>query len=213
MYLQPLPAKDGNYRTWCEAKEMVCLRKNGLTPQMRPALKHLHRQVGPVTTHTEHTIEASRLDSCFIRKIELAKLSVALGQAEVLEEYLDGAVEKHILLSGVETKNVNGCTYTTGFTALHKAAGEASPSITTLLLKHGADPNAYRTALMEAALWGRLDNVNELLAGGSDQNIGCSRGGKELRAVDFARRCDDSAKERYMRSGGDRQMCCENTCA
>ncbi|TLD25600.1 hypothetical protein PspLS_06231 [Pyricularia sp. CBS 133598] len=202
MYLWPLPVEDGKDRTWSEANEMVCLEDDNLTPHLWSALKYLIGQVGLVTGHTENPIEVSGLDQCSVGTLELANLSVVLGQSDVLEEYVDGWwVERTIFLIGIEdVKYTNGCTCATGFTALYKAAGEASPSIISLLMRHGAEPNtepkSSRTALVEAALWGRLDNVKELLAGGADSNIWCSRGGKKPRAVDFARPRDDNVRER-----------------
>ncbi|RYC79446.1 hypothetical protein BFJ63_vAg17670 [Fusarium oxysporum f. sp. narcissi] len=99
---------------------------------------------------------------------------------------------------------------TSGETALHMAACEMHPEMVKLLLDFGADPNARtvdgRTPLMEAAIWGRLENVKCLLSHGADKFIMCMRKGKWLRAIDFAADTWENSEERYDRSGGKHQV-------
>ncbi|KAI1806693.1 DYW family of nucleic acid deaminases-domain-containing protein [Daldinia bambusicola] len=74
-----------------------------------------------------------------------------------------------------------------------------------LLLEKGADVNAVdcngRTALMEAALWGRLRNVELLLNAGAEESKRCIDRSQLLRAVDFAKPLRKNAKERRWRAG------------
>lgn len=106
-------------------------------------------------------------------------------------------------------------TTTRGVTALHMAACEMYPDMVRLLLDFGANPNTRtvdgRTPLMEAALWGRLDNVRHLISYGADMSVQCMRNGKRLRAVDFARETLENSEERYNRSGRDHQVYKEAT--
>ncbi|GAW16367.1 hypothetical protein ANO14919_057930 [Xylariales sp. No.14919] len=53
---------------------------------------------------------------------------------------------------------------------------------------------------MEAVLWGRLENVRLLLKPGADQGLMCSRGGRALKAVDFARASAENDIERAKKS-------------
>jgi ankyrin repeat protein len=62
---------------------------------------------------------------------------------------------------------------TTGATALHLAAGAGHVDVTSLLLAHGADPNAQESAwnqtpLVFAAAWNRADVIRVLLQHGAD---------------------------------------------
>lgn len=101
-------------------------------------------------------------------------------------------------------------TTTSGETTLHMAACEMYPEVVELLLEFGANPNMKtvdgRTPLMEAAIWGRLNNVKYLLSHGADKSIRCMREGKSLHAIDFAEDTRENSEERYDRSGGKDQV-------
>jgi hypothetical protein len=92
------------------------------------------------------------------------------------------------------------------------AACEKYPAIIKLLLDHGAKPEHQnrdgRTPLMEAALWGRIDNINYLLEHGADRRLRDNNGHQ---AADLARSSLRNDEERYQRSGGDIQVYRENT--
>ena len=59
---------------------------------------------------------------------------------------------------------------------------------------------------MEAALWGRIDNVKHLLKHGANRNL-CVISGR--RAIEFAEQSLRNNEERYWRSGGEVQIYCE----
>lgn len=71
----------------------------------------------------------------------------------------------------------------------------------SLLLQHGADANAInndgRSALMEAALWGRIESVKALLKAQADKRLRDQIG---LLAIDLAQPARKNEKERYRRS-------------
>lgn len=165
-----------------------------------------------------------------VRWIDWVVSELVCGNIRALRNYLDRSREAHILIHGVETRTIqyprkaetaetddahqgsssssagDGGVWTSGKTALHLAACEASSEIVQLLLERGADPNARdldgRFPLAEAALWGRLESVKILLKYGADKNLECVRAGRRLRAVDFARPLLANQKERYNRAGG-----------
>ncbi|KAF3768505.1 hypothetical protein M406DRAFT_250626 [Cryphonectria parasitica EP155] len=149
------------------------------------------------------------------------------GRVGEVRNYLESSKDADILLHGVEAHSVpqldgsdsysDGSTdgtkslddeivQVTGNTALHFAACEASYEMVRLLLQKGANPDAVnmdgRVPLMEAALWGRLRNVELLLEYGANKQIDCTCHGQRLRAVDFARPLRNNSKERYCRTGG-----------
>lgn len=128
-----------------------------------------------------------------------------LGEVMAVKTYLNtaSADEQDILLHGKDDK-------TNGRTALIYAATEQSSrhyedTMVSLLLKRGAEVNATnfdgRTALMEAALWGRADNARLLLKAGADKDMIDGDGNK---AVDLASPSDRNEDERYIRSGSGR---------
>jgi Ankyrin repeats (many copies) len=71
----------------------------------------------------------------------------------------------------------------------------------SLLLQHGANPNTTnndgRSALMEAALWGRLESVKVLLKANADKSLRDREGSC---AMDLAQPARKNEKERYRRS-------------
>jgi ankyrin repeat protein len=157
------------------------------------------------------------------------------GNVEYVRQYLDDSAESDIFLHGVEAWGIH-CpdndndpndddanslspneehVQIPGKTALHFAACEMYPQVLELLLERGADPNAAdvhgRVPLAEAALWGRLENVQVLLKYGADKELECVRDGPRLRAIDFARPLRANAEERYFRSGSKHQVYKKNT--
>jgi hypothetical protein len=81
------------------------------------------------------------------------------------------------------------------------AAAEKSHEMVSLLLENGADVNAVnndgRNALMEAALWGRIESVKALLNSNADKRLQDRQGRS---AMDLAQQCRENEKERYRRS-------------
>ena len=167
--------------------------------------------------------------------------AMLLGDIEYVRKYLDDSAESNIFLHGIEAWDVHfpnndgdpdaDDSYDddpndfdspneehfqiSGKTALHFAACEKYPQILELLLQRGANPNAAdvngRVPLTEAALWGRLENVQVLLKHGAKKEVKCVRDGHRLRAIDFARPLRANAEERYSRSGFEHQVYKENT--
>ncbi|KAK1958637.1 hypothetical protein LY78DRAFT_591730 [Colletotrichum sublineola] len=149
------------------------------------------------------------------------------GKVGEVRDYLESSKDADILLYGIEAYPVpqlddsdsysDGGTdgikppgdenvQTTGNTALHLAACEASYEMVQLLLQKGANPDAVnmdgRVPLMEAALWGRLRNVELLLEYGASKQIDCACHGQRLRAAGFARPLRNNSRERYCRTRG-----------
>ncbi|KAF6793435.1 hypothetical protein CSOJ01_13906 [Colletotrichum sojae] len=162
-----------------------------------------------------------------IERIDEVVSALVEGRVGEVRSYLESSKDADILLHGVEAHSVpqlddsdsysDGSTdgtkplddeivQVTGNTALHFAACEASYEMVRLLLQKGANPDAVnmdgRVPLMEAALWGRLRNVELLLEYGANKQIDCACHGQSLRAVDFARPLRNNSKERYCRTRG-----------
>ncbi|KAH0423709.1 hypothetical protein CcaCcLH18_12005 [Colletotrichum camelliae] len=180
-------------------------------------------------TEKVHISEAdSGLPGGYTReRIDEVLSALVEGRVEEVRNYLESSKDADILLHGVEAHSVpqpddsdsysDGSTggtkspveqivEVTGNTALHLAACEASYEMVRLLLQKGAKPDAVnkdgRVPLMEAALWGRLRNVELLLEHGANKDIVCACHGQRLQAVDFARPLRNNSKERYSRTRG-----------
>lgn len=126
------------------------------------------------------------------KKILSAISECVIGNLHAISQYLHKSVEKELFLHG---KNE------TGDTTLIIAAAEKSHEMVSLLLQHGADANAInndgRSALMEAALWGRIESVKALLKAHADKRF---RDHDGLLAIDLAQPARKNEKERYWRS-------------
>lgn len=164
----------------------------------------------------EYTTEITRMHSEMI-----------FGKIELLRQYLDTSPEADLFLHGINwwkgpffenTTIATECSIfkqTDGRTVLHDAACEKYDEIVELLLQRGADPNAVAlngiTPLMEAALWGRLSNVQLLLRHGAAKKPTCFDDGEEMDALQFAKPSPGNARRRYNRSGRGHQFYKENT--
>ncbi|KAF3484060.1 uncharacterized protein GIQ15_03384 [Arthroderma uncinatum] len=116
------------------------------------------------------------------------------GNTEEVREYLECSPEAQLFLHGRDDE---------GNTTLTYAAMRKSSSMVSLLLEHGASVNAVnhrgRSPLMEAALWGRLDNAKLLLENAADKNL---RDDGNRLAVDLARPTQRNRRDIYERIGG-----------
>jgi len=159
-----------------------------------------------VTVSTEDDEIFRRLQRAFggddtfaMKKIDrVVSHMLTLGDYECVEDYVLTSPEAEIFLHGTDE---------IGNSALNLAACESHPTIVTLLLKHGADVDSQnnngRTPLMEAAFWGRINNVKLLLEHGANKNLRDVHG---RRAADLAESTLQTDEERYLRSGGEHQV-------
>jgi hypothetical protein len=174
------PSKIEN--SWEQAREEITL---DLTD---PTLRNLHRAFGG-----EETFSMKRFDHVVHRML-------IYGDKEYVQAFLDSSSDSAIFLRGYDPA---------GKTTLILAACEKHPDIVELLLEYGANPNLPningRTPLMEAALWGRFDNVKHLLAFGAQKDLRDKEG---LKAIDFAEVSDRNDEER---SGAKSEVYRENT--
>jgi hypothetical protein len=172
-------------RSWEEATEMITI---GLEDKI---LRRLHQHFGG-----EDTFTLKRLDHVVSRMI-------TFGDFDYVDDYLRTSPEANLFLFGTDEE---------GKSALTLAACEKYPAVTKLLLDHGAklnhQDNKGRTPLMEAALWGRIENVNCLLEHGANRKL---RDTHNHRAVDHAGPSLRNDEERYRRSGGEVQVYRENS--
>lgn len=88
------------------------------------------------------------------------------GDTTAVQRYLETSSEANLFVQGRDYM---------GKTALIIAAAEQTSEMVSLLIKHKAEVNAIdnhgRSALMEAALFGWIDNVKVLLQHNADRNI------------------------------------------
>ncbi|KAI8939285.1 hypothetical protein NX059_005111 [Plenodomus lindquistii] len=139
------------------------------------------------------TITVSDDGDTFQQKKILRAISECVnGNINAVNQYLSTSSEKELFLNG---------RFESGDTTLIAAAMEKSHEMVSLLLQHGADANAInnhgRSALMEAALWGRIESVKALLHANADKGL---RDYEDRCAIDLAQRTRNNEKERYRRS-------------
>jgi hypothetical protein len=100
------------------------------------------------------------------KEILMAISDCVNGNIKATEQYLSTSPEQELFLTGrFESEDAT----------LIKAAMEKSHDMVSLLLQHKVDVNAInnqgRSALMEAALWGRFDSVKALLNADADKSL------------------------------------------
>lgn len=126
------------------------------------------------------------------KKILLAISNCIIGRLGAVSQYLETSTEANLFLHGKDE---------TGNTTLIMAAAEKSDEMVSLLLQKGADVDATnnngRSALMEAALWGRLRSVKALLESNASKSVKDRQGRS---AMDLAQPTRRNEKERYSRS-------------
>lgn len=128
------------------------------------------------------------------RRIPFAISDCVSGNIYQVKHYLETSTEKSIFIRGRDRD---------GDTSLIMASREKSGGMILLLLERGSEVNAAnkngRTALMEVALWGRLEITNILLSRGADRHL-CDD--QSLRAFDLAQPTRRNRKERHTKAGG-----------
>lgn len=157
-----------------------------------------------------------------LRTIDTVVAEMVHGNVSYVRKYLETSTEARTFLHGVESWTrllsemsddeageadpTKTAVETSGTTALHMAACEQYPEMVDLIISEGADVNAAdingRTPLMEAALWGRLQNVQMLLRAGADKSLACIERNCLQLAADFARPHRKNARSRRSRAGG-----------
>jgi len=100
------------------------------------------------------------------KKIDYVIGACVEGKVSIIDDYRRTSSDAAVFLHGRDEK---------GNTTLIMAACEASLGMVSLLLDRGSDVSATnhngRTALMEAALWGRVSNVELLNLGGANSSM------------------------------------------
>ena len=138
------------------------------------------------------TIIVSDDDTFQQKRILMAISECVNGNIDAVNQYLNTSSEKKLFLAG---------RFESGDTTLIMAAMEKSHKMVSLLVQHGADINAInnyrRSALMEAALWGRIESVKALLHYNADKGL---RDYEDRCAMYLAQPTRNNEKERYRRS-------------
>jgi hypothetical protein len=175
-------------RDGCELADLFRSTMNisATEPKSKPIL-NLHkdsREVETITLPGGDTFEQKR--------ILFAISECIFGNLHAIGQYLSTSAETKLFLHGKDD---------TGDTTLIMAAAEKSHEMVSLLLQYGADANAInndgRSALMEAALWGRIESVKALLNANADKRL---RDHEGRCAMDLAQPAHKNEKERYRRS-------------
>ncbi|KAL8918576.1 MAG: hypothetical protein Q9172_005366 [Xanthocarpia lactea] len=172
-------------RSWKDATEMITIDTED------ESFRRLHEFLGG-----EDTLTLKRLDYVVSRMLRS-------GDCKYVEDYIHTSFEADIFLYGIDEE---------GNSALNLAACEKYPAMIKLLLDHGADVDHQnkdgRSPLMEATLWGRIENVRYFLEHGANRNL---RDIHNNRAIELAESSLRNDEERYRRSGGKFQIYREDT--
>lgn len=151
--------------------------------ELKPVMS-LHNDLSEI-----EVITLSENDTFEQKRILLAISECINGNTPFVRQYLNTLIEVKLFLYGKDES---------GNTTLIMAAAEKSHEMVSLLLQNGADVNATnndgRGALMEAALWGRIETVRTLLRFNADKYL---RDHHSHCAMDLAQPCRENEKERY----------------
>ncbi|KAK7407903.1 hypothetical protein QQX98_009914 [Neonectria punicea] len=167
------------YRGFGQTKRVHCFRNN-IVDSITPDTSMLF--IPDPAPSISNAITPASLESLSQSAADFITVSPGRATSHV-RQYLESSSKAESLLrvvewwealqcstsddDGEETSAEETTTATSGNTALHIAACEAYPEIVEFLLSKGADVNATdlkgQTALLEAALWGRLENAEMLL--------------------------------------------------
>ncbi len=172
----------------CELADLFrsTMNVSATEPKSGPALNLYNdsREFETITLPDGDTFEQKR--------ILFAISECIFGNLHAISQYLSTSAERELFLHGKDE---------TGHTALAMAAAEKSHEMVSLLLQHGADANATnndgRSALMEAAFWGRVESVKALLNANGDKRL---RDHEGRCAMDLAQPARKNEEERYRRS-------------
>ncbi|KAI0449298.1 hypothetical protein F5B21DRAFT_494778 [Xylaria acuta] len=127
-----------------------------------------------------------------MKRILIAMSDCVRGKMSGIRHYLMTTSEKHLFLHGRDEN---------GDTTCIMAAAEKSHEMVSLLLQNGANVNAVnkdgRSALMQAALWGRIETVKALINANADKHLLDHEGRS---ALDLARPSRQNREERHRRS-------------
>ena len=166
-----------NTRTWEDATEMITI---GTEDEI---LRRLQEHFGG-----DNTCTLKRLRHVMSRML-------IFEDHKYVEDYIRTSSEARLFLHGMDEE---------GNSALNLAACEKYPAMIKLLLDHGADVNHQnkngKSSLMEAALWGRIENVKHLLEHGANRSL---RDNHSSRAIELAESSLQNGEERHRRSGGE----------
>ena len=115
----------------------------------------------------QETVAIQLNDEAFEEKRIIIALSDCVrGRVAEIQQYLHDSPDALIFIQGRDYK---------GDTTLIMASREQTSAMVSLLLDHGSNVNAVnsegRSALMEAALWGRLDNAKVIIRRGADISL------------------------------------------
>ncbi|KAK7937475.1 uncharacterized protein PG986_014343 [Apiospora aurea] len=157
-----------------------------IEPNHKPVLS-LHKDSKEVST-----INLLNGNTFEQKTILFALSECILGNLGTISRYIKNSADAELFLHGKDED---------GSTTLIMAAAEENHEMVSLLLQSGAHVNAAnndgRSALMEAALWGRVKSVEALLKANADK---CLRDKQGRCAMDLAQPRSANVEERYRRS-------------